>query len=63
MVMVDTPGLSAERVAAAAREQGVLVAGFGPESLRLVTHLDVATTAREGARRLAVALDRLAGSI
>jgi threonine aldolase len=39
IVLVDVPGAPA--LAARAREQGVLVSAFGPDVLRLVTHLDV----------------------
>lgn len=39
IVLVDVPDAAAR--AARAREQGVLVSAFGPEVLRLVTHLDV----------------------
>jgi threonine aldolase len=59
IVMVDTPGLSADRVAERARAHGALVAVFGPERIRLVTHLDVADTAIEGAERIAAAIDSL----
>jgi threonine aldolase len=61
IVMLDTPGLPAARVADAARARGVLVAAFGPERIRLVTHLDVADTAVEGARRIAEVLGTLSG--
>ena len=56
IVMVDIPGENAQRIADAARQHGVLVAVFGPERLRLVTHLDVAGCALEGGRRLARAI-------
>ncbi len=59
IVMVDLPAHDADDAVRAAAEAGVLVAAFGPHRLRLVTHLDVANTAVEGARRLAGALDRL----
>ncbi|HQP34306.1 MAG TPA: GntG family PLP-dependent aldolase [Polyangiaceae bacterium] len=56
IVMIDLPSLDAERVARQAAERGVLVSVFGPHRLRAVTHLDVARTAEEGARRLASAV-------
>jgi threonine aldolase len=56
IVMVDVPGVPAAKVIDVARTAGVLVSGFGPERLRVVTHLDVAKTAREGGRRLAQAI-------
>jgi len=61
IVMVDVPGVPAAKVVDAARAAGVLVSGFGPERLRLVTHLDVAKTAREGGRRLAKAIASVRG--
>jgi threonine aldolase len=42
MVNVETPGVAVERVIAAARRRGVLVANFGPHRIRAVTHLDLA---------------------
>jgi threonine aldolase len=62
MVMVDTPGIGADKVAQAARRRGVLVAEFGPERIRIVTHLDVADTALEGGRRVGEAIRELAGA-
>lgn len=62
MVMVDSPGIPADTIAARSREQGVLVAVFGPERIRIVTHLDVADTALEGAQRLARVLASLTGA-
>jgi threonine aldolase len=59
IVMVDSPGIAADTIAARAREQGVLVAVFGPERIRIVTHLDVADTAVEGAHRLARVITNL----
>ena len=59
IVMIDTPGLAAIRVAEAARTRGVLVSVFGPERVRVVTHLDVETTAQEGGIRLAEAIASL----
>ena len=56
IVMVDVPGFRAAEIAAVAKEKGVLVSVFGPERLRVVTHLDVAKTAEEGGRRLAAAI-------
>jgi len=41
-VNVDTPGLPAARLVAAARRRGVLVGAMGPFRTRAVTHLDVA---------------------
>lgn len=41
IVNVATPGVSADAVAAAARELGVLVNPTGPDRLRAVMHLDV----------------------
>ena len=58
IVMVDTPGIAAQRVADEARTLGVLVSVFGPERLRLVTHMDVADSAREASPRLIQALAR-----
>jgi len=55
IVMVDAPGLSAAKVAEAAARLGVLVSVFGQERLRLVTHLDVASTALRGAELVAEA--------
>jgi threonine aldolase len=45
IVMVELPGLPAARVVAAAASRGVRVSAFGPERLRLVTHLDVPSAA------------------
>lgn len=39
IVLIDVRGVPAERVATAAREQGVLVSAFGPERVRVVMHL------------------------
>ncbi len=61
IVMVDTPGLSSQKVADQACKLGVLVSVFGPERLRLVTHLDVADTAVEGGRRLRAAIEKARG--
>jgi threonine aldolase len=41
IVVLSAPDLAAAQVAAAAREQGVLVSALGPRTVRLVTHLDV----------------------
>jgi threonine aldolase len=57
IVMLDTPGTPSERLCERARERGVLVAPFGPERVRIVTHLDVAATAIEGGRRLVRAVE------
>ncbi|MFF7299995.1 GntG family PLP-dependent aldolase [Streptomyces sp. NPDC008265] len=46
IVLVDVPG--ADRVVARAAEEGVLVTAPGPDTVRLVTHLDVG---REACRR------------
>ncbi len=56
IVMVDTPSIPAAKVADAAKAAGVLVSVFGPERIRIVTHLDVARTAREGGKRVAKAI-------
>lgn len=61
IVMVDTPAIGAERVVEAARSRGVLVALFGPHRVRVVTHLDVAETARRGGEVLAEAIASLEG--
>ncbi len=58
IVMVDTPGLAAARVVEQSKVLGVLVSSFGPERIRIVTHLDVATTAVEGGQRVAEAIKR-----
>jgi threonine aldolase len=42
IVLFDTPGVPAARVVAAAKRRGVLVSAFGPERVRVVTHLDLA---------------------
>jgi threonine aldolase len=56
-VNVDTPGISAERLVAAAKERGVLVGAMGPFRTRAVTHLDVAAAdVPRAARALADAL-------
>jgi len=60
MVMVDTPGIGADKVAQVAETFGVRVAVFGPERIRIVTHLDVADTAVEGGRRVGEAIAVLA---
>jgi len=59
IVMIDLPdGHSASKVAAAAREQDVLVSEWTPTRLRLVTHLDVsAADCRRAADVLCDALD------
>lgn len=57
IVVVEHP--DAARVAAAARDDGVLVSAVGPRAVRLVTHLDVDTA---GARRAAEVLARLLGA-
>lgn len=41
IVNIDTPGVPAESVVAAARERGVLVGASGPHRVRVVTHLDL----------------------
>ena len=51
IVNIDTVA-SAEAVAKAAREQGVLVNATGPNRLRAVTHLDVAKSSIEEAARV-----------
>lgn len=61
IVMLDTPGISADLVIAKARERGVWVSGFGPERVRIVTHLDVEDTAVRGADVLAQVVSQLAG--
>jgi threonine aldolase len=62
IVMVDTPGVPSEQVVTEAAACGVLVAAFGPERVRVVTHRDVAATAREGGQRLASAIGALGRS-
>jgi threonine aldolase len=59
ILMVDTPSVPAEQVVKAAREHGVLVAGFGPHRIRVVTHFDVADTALRGGELLAEAIGTL----
>lgn len=59
IVMVDTPGIASSRVAEEARKLGVLVAVFAPERVRVVTHLDVARTARQGGQLLGQAIAKL----
>ncbi len=41
IVLFDTPGWPAAGVVAALAESGVLASAFGPETVRLITHLDV----------------------
>ncbi len=41
IVLIDVPGVPAARVVAVAREHGVLIGAFGPERVRVVTHLDI----------------------
>ncbi len=60
IVMLDTPGVAAERVIEAARAAGVLVSAFGPERIRIVTHLDVQDTAVRGGEVLADVVAKLA---
>ena len=62
ILMVDTPGIASEKVVREATARGVLVAAFGPERVRVVTHRDVAATAREGGERLASAIEALGRS-
>lgn len=50
IVVVPCPDVG--RVVAEARDQGVLVSGVGPTSLRLVTHLDVSRAQAEQAARV-----------
>ncbi|PIE06179.1 MAG: low specificity L-threonine aldolase, partial [Sorangium cellulosum] len=59
IVMVDTPAIAAESVVVAARKRGVLVAPFGPNRVRVVTHMDVSQTARRGGALLAEAIKSL----
>jgi threonine aldolase len=61
IVMVDTPQVEADRVAEEAKARGVLVSVFGPRRIRLVTHLDVASTAQQGARVVASVIEELRG--
>lgn len=61
IVMVDTPHVPAERIAAAARDMGVLVSVFGPHRIRVVTHFDVADTAQRGGELLAEAVAQCGG--
>ena len=60
IVMVDVPGEAAERpaerLAARAKEAGVLLSVFGPRRLRAVTHLDVSSDACARAADALVAL-------
>ena len=62
IVNVDVPS-AAESVAAAARARGLLVGASGPRRLRVVFHLDVASTEVERAATiLAAAIDTAAGA-
>jgi threonine aldolase len=57
IVNIDTPGVPAERVVAAAKRRGVLVGASGPNRVRVVLHLDVAPSRVQAAgRALAAAL-------
>jgi threonine aldolase len=59
-VNVDTDGVPAERLVAAAHRRGVLVGAMGPFRTRAVTHLDVSPTdASHAARALAEALQEV----
>ena len=57
IVLFDTPGRPAADVVAALGAAGVLASAFGPETVRLVTHLDVDDA---GAARAAEAIARTA---
>jgi len=59
IVMVDTPRVESNRVVEAARACGVLMSGFGPHRVRVVTHLDVESTAVHGGEILAEVIERL----
>ena len=61
IVMVDTPSIPADRLAAVAREKGVLVSVFGPHRIRIVTHFDVADTASRGGELLAEVIASFGG--
>ncbi len=41
IVIIETPGVPAERVVEAAKQRGVLVSAFGAARVRAVTHLDL----------------------
>ncbi len=41
IVIFETPGVPATRAVEAAKKRGVLVSAFGPERIRVVTHLDL----------------------
>ena len=56
MVFFTLEGVSAERFAATARQQGVRFSVVGPTRLRAVTHLDVTTEQVEQAARIVVQL-------
>ena len=58
IVLFDTPGRPAAGVVAALAEAGVLASAFGPETVRLITHLDVSDADVE---RAIEALVRVAG--
>ena len=58
IVLFDTPGRPAAGVVSALAEHGVLASAFGPETVRLITHLDVDDA---GLERAAEALARVAG--
>ena len=60
IVSFAVPGKDATRIALAARERGVLVNATGPDTLRAVTHLDVA---REAIARAAERLSEAIGSV
>lgn len=61
IVNIDVPGLSAERVVAAAARRGVLLNASGPERLRAVTHLDVTQNdMHDAARALTEAANEIA---
>jgi threonine aldolase len=57
IVLFDTPGRPAAGVVAALAEAGVLASAFGPETVRMITHLDVDDA---GVERAAEALRRAA---
>jgi len=61
IVMVDTPGVPAQAIVDRARERGVLVSAFGPERIRIVTHLDVEHTALRGGEILASVVAEMMG--
>ncbi len=59
IVLFDTPGRPAAQVVARLAESGVLASAFGPETVRLITHLDVDDA---GVERAIVALRAVAAA-